>query len=452
MIMRRTRDAGAQVVVFGILSPAGLCVEDYPIVGGAANDLFPWPNVQDDTNVFGARAVEMPGVVAGMGLAHRTWGTQPWADLLAPAIAEARAGLHVDWYAQLVIASAAAVLARYPASRATFLDAQGFPKSSAWTALGQTRCDLSPLATTLEGLARNGADDFYRGALAEKLVIDLQAEGGCHTADDFASYQARIVDASEVAYRGHRVFSTPKLTAGPTMEHVLEQLADWQPQGASPDAAAYTAYDRAIRVAKAQRLATMGDVEHELAPSCTTHFNVVDREGTTVAVTQTLLSMFGSQLMLPGSGVLMNNGIMWFDPEPGKPNSIGPAKRCLSNMVPTLLEHRDGRRLAPGGAGGRKIMPAVAQLVSFLLDYDLDIETAMHAPRIDSSTADVTIADQALSMDILSELAEALPSLVAAPRSAYPFNFACPGLAEHGPNGASAVAETMAPWAEAVAV
>ena len=451
MILRHAGEVGAQVVDFGMRSPAGLQLDDYPVVGGVANDLFPWPVVQDNANVFGARAVAIPGTVAGMALARDAFGTRTWAELLAPAIAEARTGLLVDWYCQLVLASAAPQLAQYPGSRAAFLDANGFPKSSAWTALGQTHCDLSPLAATLEDLAQDGPDSFYRGAQAKRLVAELNDEGGRHSLEDFANYRARIVPASEVTYRGHKVFSTPELTAGPTLEHVLDLLSDWQPEGDSPDAAAYIAYDSAIRTANTARLNTMGDVKHEPAPSCTTHFNVVDRDGTTVSVTQTLLSMFGSRLMLPDTGVLMNNGIMWFDPEPGKPNSIAPAKRCLSNMVPTLLEHRDGRRIALGGAGGRKIMPAVAQLVSFILDYDMDLETAMHTSRIDCSMADITITDCAMPKPLLHTLDEALPSVVSAPRTVYPFNFACPGIAEIGPSGTVAVAETMAPLAEAMA-
>ncbi|MCY4179633.1 MAG: gamma-glutamyltransferase, partial [Litoreibacter sp.] len=251
----------------GMRSPAELNVADYPIVGGASSDLFPWPNVKDNANVFGARAVAIPGVVAGMDLAHRTWGTRPWADMLVPAIAEAQAGLEVDWYAQLVIASVAPVLAQYPASRATFLDAQGFPKSSAWTALGETRCDMSALAATLSRIAEAGPDDFYRGTLAAQLVGDLRAAGGRHSAKDFAQYQARILPASESRYRRHRMFSTPELTAGPTMEHVLSLLERWQPMGTAPDAQAYIAYDNAILTANAQRLSTMFEVEAEPAYS-----------------------------------------------------------------------------------------------------------------------------------------------------------------------------------------
>ncbi|MCY4195429.1 MAG: gamma-glutamyltransferase [Rhodobacteraceae bacterium] len=451
MIVRHANETSAQVIDFGMCSPAGLQVADYPIVGGVQKDLFFWPAVKDDANVFGARSVAIPGVVAGMGLAHEMFGTRPLTALLAPAIAEARAGLSVDWYCQLVLASAAPHLAQYPGSRAAFLDAAGFPKSSGWVAVEQTRCNLTRLADTLEILAREGTDDFYRGDLADRMVRELNEEGGRHSHDDFAFYKARIVPASEFTYRDHRVFGTPELTAGPTLERVLDILMNWQPKSQGPDAAAYIAYDQAIRAANTERMQTMGDIAHEPVPGCTSHFNVIDRDGTLVAVTQTLLSMFGSRLMLPTTGVLMNNGIMWFDPALGKPNSIAPGKRCLSNMMPTLLEHRHGRRFALGGAGGRKIMPAMVQLVSFLLDFDMGLESAMHTPRIDCSMADVTVVDETMNEEMQAALQAALPSVISAPRTVYPFNFACPAIAEYSAEGNAAVAETMAPWAEAVA-
>jgi len=96
-----------------------------------------------------------------------------------------------------------------------------------------------------------------------------------------------------------------------------------------------------------------------VAPSCTTHFSIVDRHGNMCSVTQTLLSIFGSRVVSPSTGLLLNNGIMWFDPEPGKPNSLGPGKRCLGNFCPVIGEAADGRRFALGASGGRKIIGAV---------------------------------------------------------------------------------------------
>src|SRR5207302_6039211 len=117
-----------------------------------------------------------------------------------------------------------------------------------------------------------------------------------------------------------------------------------------------------------------GVAEAAQAPSCTTHFSIVDGEGNMCAVTQTLLSIFGARVVSPSTGLLLNNGIMWFDPEPGKPNSLAGGKRCLGNFCPVVGETAKGERFALGAAGGRKIVGAVLQLISFLIDYGLTLE------------------------------------------------------------------------------
>src|SRR6185295_17854017 len=129
------------------------------------------------------------------------------------------------------------------------------------------------------------------------------------------------------------------------------------------------------------------------APACTTHFSVVDRDGNMAAVTQTLLSAFGSRVVLPQTGITMNNGIMWFDPTPGGPNALAPGRRCLTNYTPVLAQAADGRRLALGASGGRRILPAVTQILSFVMDYGMDLDAAIHTPRIDASEGAVVIGD-----------------------------------------------------------
>ena len=96
------------------------------------------------------------------------------------------------------------------------------------------------------------------------------------------------------------------------------------------------------------------------------------------AVTQTLLSTFGSKFVTPKTGITMNNGIMWFDPTQGVPNSLAPGKRCLTNYTPVVAQAADGRRLAVGASGGRRILPAVTQLLSFVMDFGMDLDTAIH--------------------------------------------------------------------------
>src|SRR5262249_35687890 len=152
---------------------------------------------------------------------------------------------------------------------------------------------------------------------------------------------------------------------------------------AKPDAAFFVALARALAGAYERRLRSMGDVER--LDASTTHLTVVDRDGMMVALTTTLLSSFGSRFVSPSTGILMNNGIMWFDPRPGGPNSLAPGKRPLCNMCPVILA-REGRPwLAAGGSGGRRILAAVTQLLSFVVDFGLDAATAAHHPRVDVS-------------------------------------------------------------------
>ena len=201
----------------------------------------------------------------------------------------------------------------------------------------------------------------------------------------------------------------------------------------------------------------MGDVDDSTAPGCTTHLSVADRDGNVVALTQTLLSIFGSRVMLPGTGILMNNGMMWFDPRPGRPNSIAPGKRPLSNMCPTVVERADGLRFAAGASGGRRILPAVFQLVSFLVDYSMSMDDAMHTPRIDASGAPLVTADSTLPAEVIRALADHHEVLVAR-HGVHPAFFANPNLAGYEPgyerDGATALgaACVISPWARAVGV
>ena len=189
--------------------------------------------------------------------------------------------------------------------------------------------------------------------------------------------------------------------------------------------------------------------EH-LAPACTTHFSVVDRDGNMAAVTQTLLSLFGSKFVAPQSGIMMNNGIMWFDPDPGGPNSLAPGKRCLTNYTPVVAQAADGRRLAVGASGGRRILPAVAQLLSFVIDYGMDLDAAIHQPRIDASEGGIVIGDVRLPRDVRDALAPAFDYEEARVQT-LPMKFACPSVVLRDGDTNSGATEISQPWAEAVA-
>ncbi len=185
----------------------------------------------------------------------------------------------------------------------------------------------------------------------------------------------------------------------------------------------------------------MGEVDDARDPGCTTHLAVVDRAGTMVSLTQTLLSLFGSKVVSPQTGILLNNGIMWFDPRPGRPNSMAPGKRPLANMCPVIATRHGKPWLALGASGGRRILPAVLQIASMLIDGGLDLETAFHEPRIDVSGEPHVTADRRLPPDVLAALAARFEVHRATP-SLHPNLFACPTAVQRDPLSGEARAMT----------
>jgi gamma-glutamyltranspeptidase / glutathione hydrolase len=427
-------------------------------VAGAALDLFVWPRVKDDRNIHGPRSVVVPGVVAGMGEAHRRYGKLAWRELVLPAAQFARVGLMVDWFTTENIAVAALDLRRYPDSADEFLR-DGLPPTGQWGIKAGVRLPRPKYAKTLEWIAEQGADSLYRGELANSLAGEIQSAGGCLSNTDLAEYQVRVSNSLAIPYRQAVVHATPELTAGPTLAQTLKQLSAWTPaiDAAAPDSEAYAAYARALQAAYRQRLSDMGDVDgkralgaEHLAPSCTSHFNVVDAQGNMVAVTQTLLGIFGSKFVGPSTGILMNNGMMWFDPEQGKTNSLGGGRRCLSNYTPAIAALPDGRLMAVGASGGRRILPAVAQLLSFVIDYQMDLETAFHTPRIDASEGSVLIGDVRLPTATHAALDREFDYAQARPQT-MPLKFACPSAVMRSGAINSGAAEAVQPWADAIA-
>ncbi len=447
MMVYQAAEDRCEVVDFGMRAPLALNPEDYPLAGsGMDGDLFGWPAVLDDRNVTGPLAFATPGFVAGMATALKRFGSISWADALGPAVDNARRGFVADWFATLKIAAAARGLSAFPESARTYLPG-GFVPAGEWGG-PPPKISLGKLAETLARLSEAGAQDFYRGEIANSLVADIQQAGGILGKEDLQRYEARVVPALERRYRGARVFAAPKLTAGPSLLRALEILESGLKPVGSPDAEAYAAYARSLSTSYAERLEQMGDVDN--GESCTTHLSVVDRRGNMVALTQTLLSVFGSKVMLPRTGILMNNGLMWFDPRPGGPNAMAPGKRPLANMCPTVVDRGDGVRIALGASGGRRIMPAVFQLISFLVDYRMELDAAVHQGRIDASGAPPVIIDNRLDAATVDRLGKAHATFVTPP-GVYPALFACPNVVirddNRGLNAGGAF--VMSPWASA---
>jgi gamma-glutamyltranspeptidase/glutathione hydrolase len=450
MLVYLAKEDRVHVVDFGPMSPRALDPADFPLSGGFAGDLFSWPAVAEDRNVHGPLSFALPGEVDGLGLALERFGTRTLAAVLQPAIELAEEGIAVDWYLTLKVATLAGELARYGVTRDIWLPAGMPPVTPPDAPL--RRLKLAGLADTLRRLSSAGRRDFYEGEIAAAIAKDIRAMGGVLGLEDLKQYRARITAPIECDYRGATIALAPRLTAGPSMAQALGRLAERRFDPGGPRADAFVAYAETLREAYAQRLRTMGDSTDERAPSSTTHLNAIDRDGNMVALTQTLLSVFGSKVVLPATGILMNNGVMWFDPRPGTPNSLAPAKRPLTNMCPVIARRGGKPWFAIGASGGRRIFPAVLQIASFLVDHGMSLEGAFHQPRIDVSGGERVGVDPRLPQDVKSELGGRFP-VHPAELAVYPANFACPSavLNDLRTGERFGISDVMSPWSGAAA-
>ena len=455
-LVHRAGQPRAEVVDFGPLSPRRLDPSLFALTGRTSPLGFRWAEVAGDANIHGPLSVAVPAAVAGCEAMHRAWGRLPLAEVMAPALELARAGLRADWWACLKIAGAAADLRRYPESARLYLR-DGLPPAP--PADGEPgRLALGNLAATLEQLARAGWRDFYEGEIAAAILRDQARVGGLIDAEDLRGVRARILPPLEVPWRAGRVLQlAPGMTASPTLRRVLATLID-TPQGRRPDAAWYRLLAREMRAAYAERLQGLGDTPDDgsdtgagAGATCTTHLCVCDAEGTMVSMTTTLMANMGSRLVLPETGLLMNNGVMLFDPRPGHANSIAPGRRLLTNMLPLILRAGDRPILAAGASGGRRIMAATFQLMTYVADFGMDPEEAAHHPRIDVSGPDGIAADPGLGAEVLSALAADGPVSVLR-RGIMPGNYANPSLVLAAEDGRRvAVADDRSPWSTALA-
>lgn len=410
----------------------------FPLEEGFSNTPFGWRKVKDDANIHGWKAVAVPGTVAGLCYAHARYGRLPLARVMAPAIRYAREGFPVTWFTQGAISADAPTLARYPETAAPFFK-NGFPKVAPHS--GVELIVQADLADTLEAIAAEGPDLFYRGVLARRIAAAMATAGGLITAEDLARYQVEVVDpAPSVQFGPYQLFSSPCPSGGPTLLETAAILAgtDLADVGwGSPDALHLIA--EATRLAWADRFAHLCDPDLMAFPwralldpayaasrrtlidrsramaeamagapaptahtqggpggpdGSTTSLVTADREGNVVSLTQTLMTSFGARVTIPGTGIIMNNGMYWFDPVPGKANSVGPGKKPLNNMAPLIVQ-RDGKPfLAIASSGGRKIPSANLNIFLNAAVWRMGIQEAVSAPRLDVGASGIELDDR----------------------------------------------------------
>ncbi|HVA34360.1 MAG TPA: gamma-glutamyltransferase [Candidatus Baltobacteraceae bacterium] len=377
-------------------------------------------------------AVGVPGTVLGMETARREYGTMSRRRLMAPAIALARDGFVFSQGDLLPFEGSetrgytgAYQLSKQPNVAAIFLPHGTFPKPG--------RLFIQPhLAATLELIARDGSDAFYRGPIARAVAAASQAGGGILTLDDFARYTVEQTAPAHCAYHGYDVASAPPPSSGGvtlceilnvispyplrawgwhsarSLHYVTEAerraYADRNAYLGDPDfvrdpvtALMSASYAAKLRATIAPDAATpsvdvrpgLGPVTHE--HDDTTHYSIVDRWGNAVAVTYTLNDWFGADVIAGDTGFLLNDEMDDFTSKPGVPNMYGlvqgvrndiePGKRPLSSMAPTIVT-RDGKvAMVTGSPGGSRIITIVLETLLNALVYGMNVQQAVDAPR-----------------------------------------------------------------------
>lgn len=463
LLIHRPRRGESVALDFNVEAPAAAHARMYRLGQGRGGDLFPWRAVEGDANAHGHRAVAVPGSVAGLSLALERYGTMELRDVVAPAARLARRGVPIDWYLALEIASYTEELSRYPEAARTYLREGRFPPRPPGLDVGD-RLPQPALARSLDLIGKEGPDAFYRGELAEAIEAEMKRGGGVLTRADLAAYRVRVGPALERSYRGVWLLGMPGATGCVTALEALNILAcfDAARYGAG-DPSTYHLRAEAFRVAFGDRFRYLGDPAHVDAPwerltseayaarvakglrpggpgraratraaraargadECTTHVCAVDRDRTLVSLTHTAVSLFGSKVVVPGTGILLSNGMIWFDPEPGRANSIAPGKRALVNMTPFLALRDDAPYLAVGAPGGRKIITAVPQVLSNLIDFGLSPQAACEAPRLHTEGDEVDVDDRA-GPGVLAALRRMGHRVVARTEAYSTFHFARP--------------------------
>lgn len=377
---------------------------------------------------IGYRASGVPGTPAGFDLAWRKYGSKKikWAELIEPARKIAQDGFILSYRLANLFKNYSKNLEKYPESKKIFLNNGKFYEEG--DVLRQPE-----LAQTLARMQRFGAKEFYTGKTAELIAADMKANNGLITLEDLRNYEAKERTPLRGNYRGYEIISMPPPSSGGiVLIQALNMLEkhDLRKMGWNSSAKIHLLTE-VLRRSFADRAEFMGDPDFAKVPTSelidkkyavnraetinlnqaskssdvkageitfsegmdTTHYTVVDKDGNVVTNTYTINDLYGSAVTIKGTGILMNDEMDDFAARPGKPNMFGliqgennsvqPRKRPLSSMTPTIVLRKDGSLwFALGARGGPRIITAVLQSVINVIDFDMNIQQAIDAPRI----------------------------------------------------------------------
>lgn len=379
----------------------------------------------------GGKSVCTPGEVAGLTYAHEKWGTLSLKEVMQPAINLAEEGVLVTNGFMKDLVGCRDKMKRYEQSGNVFLKDCSVGESL-----------KNPfLANSLKCVAAEGRDGFYKGKIAEKLVDSVIKHDGVMTQADLDEYNVQILDPIVGKYKGYEIQSSPLPSSGGThiiqILNILEQtdihkypvnskeyihilseilkmcFADRQKYMGDPNFCDVPT-EGLISKKYAKRLAEKIDMTkaqsycHDYPvddePTDTTHFSIVDDRGNMVSCTKTISAFFGSGIVAEDTGIVLNCQTRGFAKAEGKSNSVGPRKKPLSSMSPTIVT-KDGKPFAVlGSPGGNRIIPTVVQIIIKLIDYDMSMEEAINSPRISNDMTEKLLCEGRIEDFVIDEL------------------------------------------------
>jgi gamma-glutamyltranspeptidase/glutathione hydrolase len=371
-------------------------------------------------------AAGVPGTVAGLALALERYGSLPLKEILRPAVNLADRGIEVSDDLSLSLKAALERMSPWPESMKIFFKPDRSPYEPGETLVQQD------LAKSLREISENGPAAFYEGEIAQKIVADMEANGGLITLADLKNYAPVVREPVRGTYRGYEIVSMPPPSSGGIHLIQLLNMLEHYPIGELGHNSAATIHRmaEAMKLAYADRSEYLGDPGFTTVPAKgltsktyaaelvklidlnrarpatdikpgnplpfesneTTHYSVVDKDGNVVSTTYTLNFTYGTGITVADTGILLNNQMDDFSAKPGVPNAygliggdanaVGPAKRPLSSMTPTLV-FKDGKPfLATGSPGGSRIITTVLQIVMNVVDHGMNIAEATIFPRV----------------------------------------------------------------------
>jgi gamma-glutamyltranspeptidase/glutathione hydrolase len=401
MLVHRARDRTTRLLDFYVAIP-GLGLGKAEAAEMESVDVAFSP---ESTQVFriGAASCAVPGAPAGLEAAYRAYGSLPWARLIEPAVSLARDGVEVTPEQAYLHGILDLILRHMDEGRAIY-------EHGGSRLVAGDKLVMKDLAASLETLAGRGAEDLYRGELADAVVAHVREHGGAITSRDLAEYRIIRRRPVRVSYLGHEFESNPPPSSGGVLIgyglRLLQGLASNGKPGRAEAIAALVEVMReqarvrdnrfgrdlyrgglakrlyaesAVRDAVRRMRIEIAAPREAAPPSGTTHISVVDERGNAAALTVSTGS--GSGIIVPGTGIQLNNMLGEFDlgPEGGDPR---PGVRLTSMMAPTVVLEKGRPRLVVGSAGSLRLRGAILQVVVNVVHHGLSVEEAISAPRV----------------------------------------------------------------------